>query len=115
LIGMAMETITRLVDDLDGGTAHETVKFGLDGMQYEIDLSSKNAKKLRTELAVFVENGIRVRRGANGGGRRTGKGPAATDQNRAIRDWALAKGYSVAPRGRIRQDIVEEFHKKAGR
>jgi hypothetical protein len=113
---MAKETITRLVDDLDGGPAHETVKFGLDGMQYEIDLSSKNAKKLRTELAVFVESGTRVSQRANGGGRRTGRGAAAsTDQNRAIRDWALAKGYSVAPRGRIRQDILDEFHKKAGR
>jgi Lsr2 len=115
LVGMAKETITKLVDDIDGGAAHETLRFGLDGMHYEIDLSSKNAKKLRSELAVFVEHGTRVNHRTNRA-RRTGKGPSApTDQNRAIRDWAQAKGYAVAPRGRIRQDIVDEFHKKAGR
>ena len=57
---MARETFTKLIDDLDGGEAHETVKFGLDGHQYEIDLSTKNAKKLRSELATFVEHGNRV-------------------------------------------------------
>ena len=40
---MAKETVIKLVDDLDGGVAHETVWFGLDGQTYEIDLSSKNA------------------------------------------------------------------------
>ena len=57
---MARETVTRLVDDLDGGVAHETVRFGLDGQQFEIDLSTRNAKKLRAELAPFVEHGNRL-------------------------------------------------------
>ena len=48
---MAKETITRLIDDLDGGEAHETVTFGLDGWSYEIDLSTKNATKLRNALS----------------------------------------------------------------
>ncbi len=69
---MAKETITRLVDDLDGGVAHETVTFGLDGHLYEIDLSPRNAKKLRTELAVFVEHGSRVTARAATPGRRGG-------------------------------------------
>lgn len=115
---MAKEVVTRLVDDLDGGVAHETVKFGLDGQLYEIDLSSKNAKKLRSELAVFVEHASRVaNRGVAGARRRQGLRSAAveTDQNRAIREWAQAKGYEVASRGRIRQEIVEAFHKRAGR
>ena len=116
---MAKETVTRLVDDLDGGVAHETVKFGLDGYLYEIDLSSKNAKKLRAELADFIEHGSRVsarsatpaRRGAG----RSGIGSVHPDQNRAIREWAQAKGYEVAERGRIKQEIVDAFHEKAGR
>jgi len=114
---MAKETVTRLVDDLDGGVAHETVKFGLDGRLYEIDLSSKNAKKLRSELAMFVEHGSRVAHRGVAGARRSGgvRSAVGTDQNRAIREWAQAKGYEVAPRGRIRQEIVEAFHKKAGR
>jgi hypothetical protein len=117
---VAKETITRLVDDLDGGVAHETVTFGLDGVSYEIDLSSKNAKKLRGELAGYIEKGTRMagRRVAGGraaGARRRGGVRGDREQNQAIREWAIAKGYDVAARGRIRQDIVEQFHKTAGR
>lgn len=118
---MAKQTVTRLLDDLDGGVAHETVKFALDGVTYEIDLSSKNAKKLRSELAAYVEKGSRlphrtvVGAARTGGPRRRGTAAAGRDQNRAIRQWAQAKGFEVAERGRIRQDLVEEFHRTAGR
>jgi hypothetical protein len=117
---MAKETVTRLVDDLDGGTAHETVTFGLDGVFYEIDLSSKNAKRLRGELAGYIEKGTRLsgRRVAGVrtiGARRGGVARGDREQNQAIREWALAKGFEVATRGRIRQDVVEQFHKTAGR
>jgi hypothetical protein len=117
---MAKETITRLLDDLDGGAAHETVEFSLDGHSYEIDLSSKNAKKLRSDLAVFVEHGSRVSSrtpaAARAQGRRAGSaGASDKDQNRAIREWAQSKGFEVAERGRIKQDIVEAFHQSAGR
>jgi nucleoid-associated protein Lsr2 len=116
---MAKETVTRLVDDLDGGVAHETVKFGLDGHQYEIDLSSKNAKKLRAELAAFVEHGSRLSARtaapARRGGGRSSAGATHPDQNRAIREWAQSKGYEVAERGRIKQEIVDAFHENAGR
>jgi len=37
---MAQKVRTFLVDDLDGGDAEGTVLFGLDGTQYEIDLSA---------------------------------------------------------------------------
>jgi hypothetical protein len=115
---MAKETITKLVDDLDGGVAHETVTFGLDGHLYEIDLSTKNAKKLRSELATFVEHGSRVSTLAairTRSGNRPGRGTVHPDQNRAIREWAQAKGYQIAQRGRIKQDIVDAFNEKAGR
>jgi hypothetical protein len=118
---MARQTVTRLVDDLDGGVAHETVAFSLDGQQFEIDLSNKNAKKLRNELAPFVEHGNRVStRVARAGRTPAARTPAARtlagrDQNRAIREWAQAKGYDIAPRGRIKQDIVEAFHQRSGR
>jgi hypothetical protein len=114
---MAKETVTKLVDDLDGGVAHETVRFGLDGQAYEIDLSSRNAKRLRAELAQFVEHGSRVsNRVARSVGRsRTTAGAAHPDQNRAIREWAVSKGYEISARGRIKQEIVDAFHAKAGR
>jgi hypothetical protein len=114
-LAMAKETVTRLVDDLDGGVAHETVRFELDGHLYEIDLSSKNAKKLRNELAMFVEHGSRVRAAPGRRGARATARAAQPDQSRAIREWALAKGYDIAPRGRIKQEIVDAYYKKAGR
>ncbi len=115
---MAKETVTRLIDDLDGGEAHETVTFGLDGQEYRIDLSTRNAKKLRTDLAAYVDKGTRV------AGRATAirsavrpRGSAAADrqQNQAIREWAIRKGMPVAPRGRIKQEVVDMYHKTAGR
>jgi hypothetical protein len=39
MLRVAKETITKLIDDLDRREAHESVKFGLDGHSYEIDLS----------------------------------------------------------------------------
>ena len=47
---MAQKVQVLLVDDLDGSEATETVTFGLDGVSYEIDLSSGNASKLRKDL-----------------------------------------------------------------
>ena len=116
---MARETITKLIDDLDGGEAQETVKFGLDGHSYEIDLSAKNATKLRSALAPYVEVGTRVSHRVPATAVRPGRGrgsaPAERDQNKAIRTWAIRKGIPVAPRGRIKQEIVEQYHREAGR
>jgi hypothetical protein len=114
---VAKETITKLIDDLDGGEAAETVKFGLDGYLYEIDLSSKNATKLRNALATYVESGKRVSgRGSSvRGGRPRTSAVSERDQNAAIRAWAQRKGYDVAPRGRIKAEIVEQYHREAGR
>jgi hypothetical protein len=111
---VAKETFTRLIDDLDGGVAHETVTFALDGHTYQIDLSSKHAKKLRADLAPYLEGGSRVTarpvRGVRG---RTAV--ADKDVNRSIREWAMSKGYDIAPRGRIKQEIVDEYHRTGGR
>jgi len=117
---VAKETITKLIDDLDGGEAHETVKFGLDGHSYEIDLSTKNANKLRNAMSPYLESGTRVSgRSASAVGRigTRGRGGAVAEreQNKAIRAWAVRKGLDVAPRGRIKQDVVDQYHREAGR
>lgn len=46
-----------LVDDLDGSEAVETVRFGIDGSTYEIDLSAANAEALRDTLSGYVGGG----------------------------------------------------------
>ncbi|HEX4705815.1 MAG TPA: Lsr2 family protein [Pseudonocardiaceae bacterium] len=51
---MASKTVVELFDDLDGGRADETVRFALDGVEYEIDLSAKHAASLRDTLAVYI-------------------------------------------------------------
>ena len=43
---MARKVQVHLLDDIDGGKADETLKFALDGTNYEIDLSTKHADKL---------------------------------------------------------------------
>jgi hypothetical protein len=110
---MAKKVTVTLVDDFDGeGAADETVEFGLDGVSYEIDLSAKNAAKLRNDLKQWVESGRRVggrRRGRSVG---TGRGRAAIDreQSAAIRDWARRNGHNVSTRGRIPADVIDAFH-----
>ena len=115
---MAKKVMVSLVDDLEGGTADETVGFGLDGKTYEIDLSSANASKLRESLAEFVA----VARKAGGGrrGRRaTGTGSARAtvdrEQSQAIRAWARGQGIEVSDRGRIPADVVAAYHQHQNR
>ena len=114
---MAQKTVTYLVDDIEGGDAAETVKFGLDGVDYEIDLSEKNAAALRDSLAKFVSAGRRIGRSAGKQVSTRGRGQASTDreQNKAIREWAKRKGLTISERGRISQDIVDQYHAEAGR
>jgi hypothetical protein len=110
---VARETITRLVDDLDGGKAAETVKFALDGHSYEIDLSAKNAARLRAALDVYVEYGTRLGRSSASVSRGT-RATSGTGRNesQAIRLWAEEQGYGVASRGRISQEIVDLYRQQ---
>ena len=110
---MAKKVTVTLVDDFDGdGPADETVEFSIDGVSYEIDLSAKNAKKLREDLKQWIDAGRRVggrRRGRSGG---PGRGRASIDseQSAAIREWARRSGHKVSTRGRIPAEIIDAFH-----
>src|ERR1700739_1070311 len=109
---MANKVSVTLVDDCDGaGAAAETVEFGLDGVTYEIDLSSKNAAKLRGDLKQWVAAGRRVggrRRGRSGSG--GGRGAIHREQSAEIREWARRNGHNVSTRGRIPADVIDAFH-----
>jgi hypothetical protein len=113
---MAKQVITVLTDDLDGGAADRTIEFGLDGVNYTIDLSEKNAGKLRKALDPYLTVASRIgRTGAHGRiASRTVAAPSRSnrDQNQAIREWGAKKGYEVSERGRIPSSIVEAFHAK---
>jgi hypothetical protein len=99
---MAQKINVVLVDDLDGSEASETVSFGLDGAQYDIDLSKKNADALRKALAPYVAGGRRSRpkgRGRAGSSRSSGPSPSE------IRAWARENGWSVPDRGRVASEV----------
>lgn len=109
---MARRIETLLIDDLDGSAAAETVRFTWAGHDYEIDLSTANAAKMRKAVAPFTDAARRIA----GGRLRISRvpeqrGPARTDpaQSRAMRDWLRARGVDVPDRGRIPDRFVEWF------
>lgn len=114
---MAQQILVSLVDDLDGSEADETVQFALDGVTYEIDLSSENAEELRDALAQYIEHARRAGgRKRTSGRRRNGQAPARSssaerEQNQAIRAWARKNGYEISDRGRIPSEVAEAYHK----
>ena len=91
---MAQKIQTLFVDDIDGSEAEGTVRFGLDGTEYEIDLNAEHAKALRNALAHYVSAGRRRRcpaQGARGGHRASANGVNSTE----VREWAKAQGMEV--------------------
>ncbi|WP_298590511.1 Lsr2 family protein [uncultured Kocuria sp.] len=106
---MAQSVQIILEDDLEGGPADETVQFGVDGRQYEIDLSTANAEKLREALRPYAAAGRRaqgkitratVPRSSSGGNPETAK----------IRAWAKDNGHQVSDRGRIHQSVKDAYY-----
>jgi hypothetical protein len=111
---VAQKIQTLFIDDLDGSTAEGTVRFGLDGTEYEIDLNEKHAKALRDALARYVG----AARRASGGARRparTGRRASANGLNTTeVREWAKAQGIEVKDRGRVPAELVVKFKAATG-
>ena len=106
---MAQKVEVHLEDDLDGGPAEDTVTFALDGKEYEIDLSSTNAEKLREALRPYVEAGRKTTRG--GGARNARSRASGSDPDTAkIRAWAKENGHEVSDRGRIHQSVKDAYY-----
>lgn len=102
---MAQRVHIVLEDDVDGSEAAETVSFGLDGVNYEIDLSADNAAKLRNDLAAWTGHARRI-----GGRKQTGRKAKAGSAN-DIRAWAIAQGMQVSSRGRVSAEVREAYEK----
>ncbi|MDB2210893.1 histone-like nucleoid-structuring protein Lsr2 [Mycobacteroides abscessus] len=111
---MAKKVTVTLVDDVDGeAAADESVEFGLDGVTYEIDLSSKNAEKLRMQLSTWVKHSRKVSGRRNGrGGLGSGRKLPSIDraQSAAIREWASKNGHPISSRGRIPAEVIDAFN-----
>ena len=102
---MATKVLTTLQDDIDGSNATQTIRFALDGIEYEIDVSDRNANRLRNSLSEFIAHGRKV------GGKHARKKTASSGQvdTKAVRAWAQANGIEVSNRGRIPAEIVERY------
>ncbi|MHA7284596.1 histone-like nucleoid-structuring protein Lsr2 [Arthrobacter sp. TMS2-4] len=111
---MAQRVQVELVDDLTGEVAQETVRFGLDGTEYEIDLTTENAQKLRATLTEYADKARKAstRRGQGKSPATTGSasGKAKREETQRIRQWAQENGHSTSARGRISQSIVDAYN-----
>jgi Lsr2 len=107
---MAQKVLVQLVDDLTGVASDDisTVLFGLDGANYEIDLTEENAERLRATLADYVNaarrTGGRIKRGS-----RPANGAAANGEAGQVREWAQENGFELSARGRIPGHVLEAY------
>lgn len=107
---MAQKVNVVLVDDIDGSDAAETVVFGIDGAQYEIDLSEEHAQELREALAVYIGHGRRTggrKKSAGSSAKRSGGSDGASASE--IRAWARENGWDVPERGRVSAEVREAY------
>lgn len=112
---MAQKVQTLFIDDLDGSEADGTVRFALDGADYEIDLNTEHAQELRDALARYMSASRRVggvtRRPARSGRRAPTNGLNTTE----VREWAKAQGIDVKDRGRVPAELVVKFKAATGK
>jgi hypothetical protein len=103
---VARKTTVMLQDDLVGGMATQTIRFGYQGIDYEIDLNDENATEMTKWLENYVSHGRRV------GGRKSAvksNGYASKVDPRLVRQWASEQGIEISSRGRIPSDIQDRY------
>ncbi|MDR0625876.1 MAG: Lsr2 family protein [Bifidobacteriaceae bacterium] len=103
---MAKRVVVEFLDDLDQLPAATTVEFGLDGVNYTLDLSEAHAAELREFLEPYVKAAQRSSARRPGATRRTAAGfdPAA------VRAWAASNGIALSRRGRVPDSVVQRYH-----
>jgi Lsr2 len=111
---VAQKIQTLFIDDLDGSAAEGTVRFGLDGTEYEIDLNEEHAKALRDALARYVSAARRPSGAARRSARNGRRVPATGLNTTEVREWAKAQGIEVKDRGRVPAELVVKFKAATG-
>jgi Lsr2 len=111
---VAQKIQTLFIDDLDGSAAEGTVRFGLDGTEYEIDLNAGHAQELRAALARYTEAGRKAGGAARRSARGARRGSASGLNTTEVREWAKAEGIEVKDRGRIPAELVVKFKAATG-
>ena len=103
--------VTRIVDDLTGeeiaGDDHVRLRFRVDDIDYELDLSVASADRFREAVRPFIE---RARASAPNSPRGTGVGDT-TDPG-VVRAWLRENGYDVKERGKIPKGLMERYTRR---
>jgi len=94
---------------LHGSPAEGTVRFALDGTEYEIDLNEEHAKALRNALARYMNAARRVTGSARRPARTGRRAPAIGLNTTEVREWAKAQGIEVKDRGRVPAELIVKF------
>jgi hypothetical protein len=116
---MAKRVTESLVDDLDGSEAAETLRFSIDGADYEIDLSENNASEFHDAFAPYISAARRVggrqgRGGGRGGSRGSSGSNGSSPDPKQVREWAKSQGLDVNPRGRVPKSLIEQYQAAQG-
>jgi hypothetical protein len=109
---MAQNVTVVLIDDIDQSEAAETVRFGVDGAAYEIDLSAEHASELRSTIGRYIKAARRAQSAPARAPQQPRSRPRTQmdrEQSRRIRSWAMERGLLASPRGRIPQHVAEEY------
>lgn len=105
---MARREVVSYVSDLSGvaieNEREPTVRFALDGNDYEIDLTGTERAELRAVLADFIA----AAKPLSPSGRPIVRTKVAATTT-TIRAWAQANGYRLPPRGAIPRDVREAY------
>jgi nucleoid-associated protein Lsr2 len=115
---VAQKIQTLFIDDIDGGAAEGTVRFALDGTDYEIDLNAKHTEELRSALGKYVTHARKVGGSARRAGRTAGRasrGAGSSLNTTEIRNWAREQGYDIKDRGRVPADLVAKYQAATGK
>ncbi|ADL71000.1 Lsr2-like DNA bridging protein [Mycobacterium phage Halena] len=110
---MGKRVTVTLFDDLEPELEASTERnFAVDGVEYHLDLSDKNAKAFDKDLAKWLEvatrvgRAERVRRRTN---RITHSGGEPGLPLAEIRQWARANGFDISDKGRVSAEVVRAW------
>jgi Lsr2 len=106
---VAPKVQTLFIDDIDGSPAEGTVRFALDGTDYDIDRNTEHTQQLRDALAADVKAGRRVNGGSRHSARSGHRGSVSGLNTTEVREWAKAQGIDVKDRGRVPAELVVKF------
>jgi hypothetical protein len=110
---MAQQIETSFIDDIDGGEADGTIRFGLDGHEFEIDLNREHSDELRSTLGRYISHARKVGAARRPGARSSRK--ANSVDTVAVRSWAREHGLEIKDRGRVPADVVEQYQTATGK